>query len=49
MAKKCKLLMVEDGSVDLEELEKIIAENKLPIQIIVYRQGARAPYFLNEE
>lgn len=41
--KTTKLLFVEDGSVDLDELNKSIYENKLPIKIIVYRQGASQP------
>lgn len=35
-----KILLVEDGSVDLEELEK------LGIEYIVYRKGSNPPYWI---
>lgn len=38
-----KLLIVEDGSVDLDELNKSIKENQLGIKVIVYRQGSSPP------
>ena len=36
-----KLLLVEDGSVDLEKITEDLKEE--PIYIILYRQGARIP------
>lgn len=40
---KRKLLFVEDGSVDIDELQAYIDEHNLPIHIVVYRQGAPIP------
>lgn len=36
-----KLLLVEDGSVDLEKITEDLKEE--PIYILLYRQGARIP------
>ena len=36
-----KLLLVEDGSVDLEKITEDLKDE--PIYIILYRQGARIP------
>lgn len=36
-----KLLLVEDGSVDMEKIAEDLKEE--PIYIILYRQGARIP------
>lgn len=47
--KDWKFLLVEDGSVDLEELESFIQEKDLAIHIIAYRQGRRPPRLLNEK
>lgn len=38
-----KILCVEDGSVDLDELEESGLQDG---KILVYRQGARPPYIL---
>ena len=48
MKKKCKTgkwkyWLIEDGSVDVDELQQFIDENNLKIKIIVYRQGATKP------
>ena len=42
---KRRFLFVEDGSVNVDELQAYIDENNLPIHIIVYRQGAPIPVF----
>ena len=42
---KRRFLFVEDGSVDVDELQDYIDENNLPIHIVVYRQGAPIPVF----
>ncbi len=42
-----KLLFVEDGSVDLDEINQSIEENALPIKVIVYRQGACQPILVD--
>lgn len=42
-----KLLFAEDGSVDLDELEKSINENNLGIKVIVYRQGSCQPKLID--
>lgn len=39
-----KILLVEDGSVDVDELAEWCADNS--IKLIVYRQGANKPEFL---
>lgn len=44
-----KILLVEDGSVDVDELEQFIFENGLKIKIVVYRQGSVPPRFLNQQ
>jgi len=44
-----KILLVEDGSVNLDELKQEIKEKELPIIPIIYRQGARPPHFLEEQ
>lgn len=41
--KKTKFLFVEDGSVDLEEVEQSLAITNPEIKVVVYRQGAREP------
>ena len=40
---KWKYWLIEDGSVDVDELQQFIDENNLKIKIIVYRQGATKP------
>ena len=40
-----KVLLVEDGSVDVDELDAWCDQNG--IKFIVYRQGANKPEFLN--
>lgn len=35
--------LIEDGSVDVDELQQFIDENNLKIKIIIYRQGATKP------
>ena len=39
---KGKILLIEDGSIDIDRLEKI------GIPYIVYRQGSKTPRFLGE-
>ena len=38
-----KYWLIEDGSVDVEDLAQFISENNLKIKIVVYRQGAEKP------
>ena len=40
---KWKYWLIEDGSVDVDELQQFIDENHLKIKIIVYRQGSVKP------
>ena len=42
-AEKWKYWLIEDGSLDVDELQQFIDENNLKIKIIVYRQGAAKP------
>lgn len=40
---KWKYWLIEDGSVDIEDLQEFIIENNLKIKIIIYRQGSIKP------
>lgn len=40
---KWKYLLVEDGSIDVDELEQFFEENNQKIKIIIYRQGSIKP------
>ena len=44
---KWKYWLIEDGSLDVGELQQFIDENNLKIKIIVYRQGATKPELKN--
>lgn len=44
-----KILLVEDGSIDVDGLEQFIDEHDLKIKIVVYRAGSVPPCFLNEQ
>ena len=44
-----KILLVEDGSIDIDSLEQFIDEHKLKIKMVVYRAGSVPPCFLNEQ
>ena len=44
-----KILLVEDGSIDVDGLEQFINEHELKIKIVVYRAGSVRPCFLNEQ
>ena len=44
-----KILLVEDGSIDIDGLEQFIYEHDLKIKIVVYRAGSVPPCFLNEQ
>ena len=47
--KDYKILLVEDGSIDVDSLEQFIDEHDLKIKIVVYRAGSVPPCFLNEQ
>ena len=52
MKKKCKTekwkcWLIEDGSVDVDDLQQFIDENNLKIKIIIYRQGSIKPELNN--
>lgn len=38
-----KYWIIEDGSVDIEDLQQFIFDNNLKIKIVIYRQGAAKP------
>ena len=42
-----KFMFVEDGSVDIEQLEEEMEAKHPEIKVIVYRQGANKPEFLD--
>ena len=44
-----KILLVEDGSIDIDDLAMFIADHNLKIKIVVYRAGSVPPCFLNEQ
>lgn len=44
-----KILLVEDGSIDVDGLEQFIFAHDLKIKIVVYRAGSVPPCFLNEQ
>ena len=44
-----KILLVEDGSIDVDDLEQFIDEHDLKITIVVYRAGSVPPCFLNQQ
>ena len=41
-----KIILVEDGSVDIDELNQFIEEHNLKIKVVVYRQCSIAPKYL---
>lgn len=43
-----KILLVEDGSIDIDDLAMFIDEHNLKIKLIVYRAGSVPPRFLNQ-
>ena len=40
---KWKYWLIEDGSVDVEDLQQFMDENNLKIKIIIYRRGSVKP------
>lgn len=40
---KWKYWLIEDGSVDVDELQEFIDKKNLKIKIIIYRQGSTKP------
>lgn len=38
-----QFLFIEDGSVDVEDLEQSIKDSGLPIKIVVYKAGSQMP------
>ena len=42
---KWKYLFVEDGSVDVDDLQKFFDEQNQKVKIVVYRQGSIKPEF----
>lgn len=40
---KWQYWLIEDGSVDVDELQQFIDKNNLKIKIIIYRQGSIKP------
>ena len=52
MNKKVKIIkwqywLIEDGSIDVDDLQQFIDENNLKIKIIIYRQGSIKPELKN--
>ena len=43
---KYEILLVEDGSVDIDDLTQFIEDHNLKIKVVVYRKGALPPKFL---
>lgn len=40
---KWKFLLVEDGSIDVDELQQFFDEQDIKIKIVIYRQGSLKP------
>ena len=40
---KWKYWLIEDGSVDVDDLQQFMDEHNLKIKIVIYRQGAIPP------
>lgn len=40
---KWKLLLVEDGSINIDELQQFFYEQNMKIKIVIYRQGSPKP------
>lgn len=47
-AEEIKILLVEDGSIDVDDLAMFIDEHNLKIKIVLYRQGSVPPRFLKQ-
>lgn len=43
-----KILLVEDGSVDVDDIEQFIDEHNLKIKVVIYREGSIPPKFLEK-
>ena len=43
-----KILLVEDGSVDVDDLEMFIDKHNLKIKVVIYRAGSMPPKFLEK-
>ena len=43
-----KILLVEDGSIDVDDLAMFIYEHDLKIKIVAYRAGSVPPRFLKQ-
>jgi hypothetical protein len=43
-----KILLVEDGSVDVDDLKMFIDEHNLKIKVVIYRAGSMPPKFLEK-
>lgn len=43
-----KILLVEDGSVDVDDLEMFIDEHNLKIKVVIYRAGSMPPKVFGE-
>ena len=46
VTEKYEILLVEDGSVDIDDLTQFIEDHNLKIKVVVYRQGSLPPKFL---
>jgi hypothetical protein len=43
-----RILLVEDGSIDVDDLAMFIDEHDLKIKIVAYRAGSVPPRFLKQ-
>lgn len=48
-APKTKIMYVEDGSVDYDELVESLSNTNPEIKVVLYRQGSRTPEIINLE
>ena len=47
--KDWKILLVEDGSIDVDELNQFIYDHDLNIKVVVYRPGSLPPKYLTSD
>lgn len=44
-----KILLIEDGSVDIDDLYQFIEDHNLKIKVVIYRQGSVPPKYLSNK
>ena len=47
--KDWKIILIEDGSIDTDDLSQFIYDHNLKIKLVVYRQGSLPPKYLTSD